>query len=178
MHRKLLLVFAAIAVTVVLGLSSAYADTISLGDSCATNSISSTGSAPPTVTGSATGCTGQWEQNPTSTTLSWQITGGTGLTITGANSMTGTIKWSNAETTTDPVSGAAVLTLIGALTVTSVSGFSNEFKTNGVYPIDLTLRNGIISSGEIPPVPEPGTLTLLGTGLIAAAGFLRRKVVR
>jgi hypothetical protein len=92
--------------------------------------------------------------------------------------MAGTIKWSDAETTTDPVTGAAVLTLIGSVTVTSVSGFSNEYKTNGVYPIDLTLRNGLVSSGEIPPVPEPGTLTLLGTGLIAAAGFLRRKVVR
>jgi hypothetical protein len=91
--------------------------------------------------------------------------------------MAGAIIWSNAETTIDPVSGATVLTLIGSLTVTSVSGFSNEFKLNGVYPIDLTLRNGIVSSGEVPPVPEPGTLTLLGTGLIAAAGFLRRKKV-
>jgi hypothetical protein len=63
------------------------------------------------------------------------------------------------------------------LTVTSVSGFNSEYKDGGAYPIDLTISNGQVSSGEVPPVPEPGTLTLLGTGLIAAVGFLRRKKV-
>jgi hypothetical protein len=170
MHKKLLLAFAAVALTVMLGGPSAYADQITLGDTCATSTLSVSGIVNPVVTGSATGCMGTWEQGGTMTDISpWSLTNGTSFAIgSGPNSLTGLVNW------TEAAGSGVVTTLIGSITVGGVTGFNNEYIQGGDYPIDLTLRNGTPSSGEI-PIPEPGTLTLLGTGLIAAAGFLRRK---
>ena len=70
--------------------------------------------------------------------------------------------------------------LTGVLTGTTMSGFS----TNGVT-VQLTINTGksffngstTISSGDTNiVVPEPGTLSLLGTGLITLAGAVRRKL--
>lgn len=71
-------------------------------------------------------------------------------------------------------------TLTGALTGTTGSGFS----TVGVT-VQLTINTGKgffngctkISSGDTNVVvPEPGSLGLLGTGLISLAGIIRRKL--
>jgi hypothetical protein len=120
--------------------------------------------------------------------LSYDITPGEIHVFGAGNDLEGTIVWTYSGALTP----GGALYLEGWLTVTDVDGFYNEYAVGGVYFIDLTLTgcsgnvteagalNGGVttcahpSSGEV-PVPEPGTLSLLGMGLVTLAGSLRRK---
>jgi PEP-CTERM motif len=173
MRSKLLLVFSAIALTVMLGVPSAYADQVTLGDTCTTGSLSVSGTVNPSVTGTVSNCFATFEQGVNLYNISpYSITGGTGFSAgSGIDALAGTIDW-----TTGANLGSGVEVLVGLLNVSSAGTFyNNEYVVGNDYHIDLTLLNGKPSGGEI-PVPEPGTLTLLGTGLLTMAGFLRRKL--
>lgn len=58
----------------------------------------------------------------------------------------------------------------------STPGFVATGYGPGVVDIDFVTQNGHLSSGELIAVPEPGTIAMVGSGLLAAAGMLRRKI--
>jgi hypothetical protein len=71
-------------------------------------------------------------------------------------------------------------TFIGAITVgpLTTSGFrTTGFPVGGVVDTDFIGYKGGVSAGEIvpDPVPEPSTITMVGSGLLAMAGTLRRR---
>ena len=72
---------------------------------------------------------------------------------------------------------------VGTFTVTGATfGFvSSGFPVGGTSEADFTVYQGnlgaFLSSGEIQPsVPEPGTIAMVGSGILTAAGFLRRRL--
>jgi hypothetical protein len=58
------------------------------------------------------------------------------------------------------------------LTGTGATALSGTINAEGLSTDDVGLR----IYDPPPPVPEPSSLVLMGTGILAAAGTLRRKV--
>ncbi len=195
MRSRLFIVLSVLAAALALGARPASADQVTLGDTCGGGPLTVSGT---TVTGSAFNCSEDSTAELKGGSLiipllSYSLTptgGGSTATLDifcavalcAGNSLTGTITWTsstyNAITSTD--------TLTGQVAVSSVTGFNGEYSVGHSYnDFDLTLQDctsvagGVKctdpSSGEL-PTPEPGTLTLLGMGLLGVGGLLRRKL--
>lgn len=70
-------------------------------------------------------------------------------------------------------------TLTGTLGNVSAEGVAIELTINtgkGFFDSRTLISSGDTEIGSAPAVPEPGTLSLLGTGLLAIAGGLRKKI--
>jgi hypothetical protein len=95
--------------------------------------------------------------------------GGGGVSAPGSISVDGT----NYTGIPQSTPGAQDFTING-LNITSSSVDMQFFQTNEWIMIGEVTFNGTNST---PPVPEPGTLVLFGSGLISLAGLARRKIL-
>jgi hypothetical protein len=103
------------------------------------------------------------------------VTVSTGVLVGGSGSFTftgGTLKIVNSSNAT---------LFSGTFTsgsVTSAGGFTTitGFVGGIAGTVQIALNNSGVISGDTIVTPEPGTLGLLGTGLVGLAGIIRRKV--
>ncbi len=115
----------------------------------------------------------------------------------GTDSLSGTVTWTNANNgsgnphftgiiTVTASSGTAAFTslfgvgstpsfdlLLSALTCTGIGG--NPCTLEGIFASGSGSANAPDSAGQVQPVPEPGSMLLLGSGLLVAGSFLRRR---
>ncbi|MFB3813617.1 MAG: PEP-CTERM sorting domain-containing protein [Terriglobales bacterium] len=136
---------------------------------------------------------GSWDINMNSQTLGFSFVGSDG------NSLAGNIVLTTMSDGTN-----SAITFTGYVNITASSGsglftslwpagkqvfidFTFANKVGGPWPSTIAgqpagsgytygpgLANGGLSTGEVLPVPEPTTLALLGSGLVALGGMMRR----
>lgn len=149
-----------------------------LGSNAGTYNMWITGSNP---TLSATGSPDVFAVNMNGGTLHFSFS-------LGSSTFAGTI------TLTTLKDGTLAPQFLGSLSVTSATGlFAGIYAPGQTIPFDMTISlpkgptvgqvnaaggstSGSVSSGEIIPAPEPGTIALLGSGLLAVGGFLKRRL--
>jgi len=181
MLRKLISLLSLVVLAGALtGVSYANAIQITLGQN-------TTGTATAGNTGASfSGVSGYAYQGSNSGTY-WL----TDATLTGSNCNWVCTLGSNSETLTvtigaDTLIGTLSLDtealgsyLQGSLLITSSTlGFSNTgYNVGQTVGADIVVKSGHVSSGQIETdaVPEPGSIALMGSGLLAMAGFLRRR---
>jgi PEP-CTERM motif len=69
-------------------------------------------------------------------------------------------------------SATTISFFVSGVTVQQLSG---AWGVHFCVGTDCSGLTGFASSGQLTAVPEPGTLTLLGTGIVALAGIFRRR---
>ena len=99
------------------------------------------------------------------------------VTVTvGSDTLVGTF-----SVTTFTIISSKLSVLSGTFDVTGATpGFVDTgFPLGAMVDADLQIYSGRVSSGEIvaDPIPEPGTIAMVGSGLLIAAGVLRRKLL-
>jgi hypothetical protein len=119
----------------------------------------------------------------------WNSAGGTGSIFnftSGSGAITGLITWSTVTDATNPIQ------FYGSVQITGGSGaLLASFPVGSTFGFDFTMNGGsgilsglsaspgtyanTISSGQVAPVPEPASMVLLGSGLIAMGGFVRAR---
>lgn len=109
--------------------------------------------------------------------------------VVGGSTLTGTIQLAQVSNTSSPQ-------FIGTMTVTASSGiFAALFSAGNVVPLDFTVAlgsgsasvgtvlsggagssSGTLSSGEILPAPEPASIALIGSGLLAVGAVVKKRL--